>query len=123
MTHLKCSQEEAESVYEYDRKVEQAKESTRLEYDISAGQKEVERKMARTGTRKTVEKKAPTVYKLTKRNTTDEKKEAIIANIHAFLAENDAFELENLTIFNKTRQINFSIGDEQFTLVLTRKNK
>lgn len=112
---MKCSKEEAEDIYEYDKKIDKAKDSERLEYDLTAEQRQVERKMARTGTRNVT-----TPPKKVKRDTSDITKEGIISQLYEFLVE---IGLENLKIINKTRQIGFDIKDEHFTLTLTRNTK
>lgn len=113
---LKCSQEEAEKVYDYDQKVEHD-EST--EFDLSADQQKIAQSFARTGTRKT-----PTVYNFNKRERKpNATKGGIIAELARFLQEKSDFSVENVEIVNKERQIAFTIGENRFELTLTQKRK
>ena len=50
-------------------------------------------------------------------------KEAIIAEIAKFLAENGENAYENVEITNKNRMIAFSIGEKSFELTLVEKRK
>lgn len=116
MNGLKCGREEAERVYQYDMDL---KDGVKTEYDLSQEQLKVERQMARTGTRK-----APTVFKFTKRERKpNATKGGIIEELSRFLAENSEFSVENVEIVNKERQIAFVIGADKFELTLVQKRK
>lgn len=114
MKGLKCSREEAESVYEYDRAVEHGEKT---EFDLTPEQNKIAQKMTRTGTRKT-----PTTYSFSKRERKENAtKGGIIAELATFLAENSDFSVENVEILNKERQIAFKIGENKFELTLVQK--
>lgn len=116
MAGLKCDREEAEKVYDYDKAVDH---DEKTEFDLTPAQKKVEREMARTGTRKT-----PTAYKFTKRERKpNATKGGLIAELAQFLSENSGFEVKNLEITNKERQIAFEVGGEKFELTLVQKRK
>ena len=116
MNGLKCDRAEAEEVYAYDQAV---KRDEKTEYDATPEQLKVEREMARTGTRKT-----PTAYKFTKRERKpNATKGGLIAELAQFLLENSGFEVKNLEITNKERQIAFEVGGERFELTLVQKRK
>lgn len=77
------------------------------------------RKYAHTGTRKT-----PTEYKFTKRERKpNATKGGIIAELADFMERNSNFNVSNLAITNKERQISFMVGDETFELTLVQKRK
>ena len=116
MAGLKCGREEAEQVYEYDRKVDH---DEKTEYDLSPDKVKVAQKMAHTGTRKT-----PTAYKFTKRERKpNATKGGLISELAQFLTENSGFDVKSLEITNKERQIAFEIGGEKFELTLVQKRK
>lgn len=118
MNGLKCSEQEAQEIYEYDCAIDKAKVKDRLEYDISLEAEKIAQKFAHTGTKK------PTVYQFNKRerkeNTT---KAGIIAEIAKFLEEMSDFATESVEITNKERQIAFKIGENAFELTLVQKRK
>lgn len=77
------------------------------------------KKYAHTGTRKT-----PTTYKFTKRERKpNATKGGIIAELADFMEHNSNFNVSNLAITNKERQISFMVGDETFELTLVQKRK
>ena len=119
MSSLKVSETEAREIMEYDRKVDKAKDGEVLPYDLTAEQNEVARKFAHTGTRK-----APTAYKLTKRELKpNATKAGIIAELFQLIGEKSEFSVENVSILNKERQISFQIGDETYELTLVQKRR
>lgn len=113
------NEQEARSILEYDKAVDATKDSI-LEYDLPPDKEKTAKKFTRTGTRK-----APTVYKWNKtpKKREDATKEGIIAELAKFLETASEFNIQNLQITNKTRQIAFSVGSENFTVTLTRKTK
>lgn len=103
-------------MYEYDKAVDRDEKTP---YDATPEQLKVEREMARTGTRKT-----PTAFKFTKRERKpNATKGGLIAELAQFLSENSSFDVKNLEITNKERQIAFEIGGEKFELTLVQKRK
>lgn len=116
MHGLKCSPEEAQKILAYDKAVDRGEKT---EHDLPQDKLEVARKFAHTGTRK-----APTVYKFTKRERKpNATKAGIIAELFTFLSENSDFAVENAEITNKERQIAFKIGEDSFELTLVQKRK
>lgn len=113
---LKCSDEEAEQIFEYDQRVEHNQPT---EYDISPEKQKVAQTYARTGTRKT-----PTVYQFSKRERKpNATKGGIIAELSAFFESQSEFSITNLQIANPERQISFEVGGEKFELTLVQKRK
>lgn len=116
MAGLKCGRDEAEQVYAYDKAVDRDEKTP---YDASPEQLRVQHEMTKTGTRK-----APTVYNFTPRERKpNATKGGLIAELAQFLGENSGFEVKNLEITNKERQIAFEIGDDKFELTLVQKRK
>ena len=50
-------------------------------------------------------------------------KEGLVAEIAEFLTKNSNFEMKNVEITNKSREITFSVADDTFTLTLVQKRK
>lgn len=118
MNGLKCSEQEAQEIYEYDCAIDKAKVKDRLEHDISLEAEKVAQKFAHTGTKKT------TVYQFNKRERKENATKAgIIAEIAKFLEETSEFATESVEITNKERQIAFKIGEDAFELTLVQKRK
>lgn len=116
MNGLKCSEAEAIEIYQADCAIDKGE---KMDFDISAEQEKVVKKM-RQADRK------PTVYKFDKRERkSNPTKAAIIAEIAKFLSENSENACEDVEITNKERQIAFKIGENsyEFTLVQKRKPK
>ena len=116
MNGLKCSEAEAIEIYQADCAIDKGE---KMDFDISAEQEKVVKKM-RQADRK------PTVYKFDKRERkSNPTKASIIAEIAKFLEENSENACENVEITNKERQIAFKIGENsyEFTLVQKRKPK
>ena len=100
----------------YDKAVE-AGEKT--EYDLPPDKLKAAQKYAHAGTRK-----APTAYKFTKRERKpNATKGGIIAELAEFMEHNSNFDVSNLAITNKERQISFMVGGETFELTLVQKRK
>lgn len=113
MQGLKCSKEEAEEVYAYDKAVDHDEKTS---FDLPPDKAKVAQKMAHTGTRK-----KPMIPNLTKRERKpDELKRDIIQQLANFL---QTTEFENIEVVNKERQITFQWGDEKFDLTLIKKRK
>ena len=119
MNGLKCSEQEAQEIYEYDCAIDKAKVKDRLEHDISLEAEKVAQKFAHTGTKK------PTVYQFNQKRErkANPTKGGIIAEIAEFLEEISAFAAESVEITNKERQIAFKIGEDAFELTLVQKRK
>ena len=109
-------EKEAQDILAYDKAVE-ADEKT--EYDLSPEKEKIAKKFSHAGTRK-----APTAYKFTKRERKpNATKGGIIAELADFLEHNSNFDVSNLAITNKERQISFMVGGETFELTLVQKRK
>lgn len=113
MQHLDCPREEAESVYEYDKKVERD-EAT--EFDLKGEQKKAAQAYCRTGTRKT----SPTYnWKKPAERKPNATKGEVISQLAAFLKEHAEFETAELQVPNKEQKISWRIGKTWYTLTLT----
>lgn len=109
-------EKEAQDILAYDKAVE-AGEKT--EYDLPPDKLKAAQKYAHTGTRK-----VPTAYKFTKRERKpNATKGGIIAELAEFMEHNSNFDVSNLAITNKERQISFMVGGETFELTLVQKRK
>lgn len=116
MQGLKCSKEEAEEVFRYDQAVDH---DEKTEYDLTPIQKKVAQIYTRTGTRKT-----PTIYTFAKKERKpNATKGGIISELAAFLLEKSDFDVADVQITNKERQIAFGIGEDRFELTLVQKRK
>lgn len=111
MRVLGISRAEAEALVAYDKAVDKGEKT---EYDLTAEQKAVEKKMRQAD-------RTPTAYKFTKRERKKNTVKAdIIAKIFTFLVENVA---ENAEITNEERQIAFKLGENDYELTLIQKRK
>ena len=118
MGALKCSEEEAREIMAYDKAVDKDNSET-LIYDLAPEQRNIAKKFAHTGTRKT-----PTVYKFDKKERKpNATKAGIIAELFKFLAENSEFDTKNVNIANKERQIDFIVGEYSYSLTLVQHRK
>lgn len=109
---LKCSDEEAAAVLAYDKAVDKGEPTP---YDLTAAQNEVARKFAHTGTRKT-----PTAYKFTKRERKpNEPKREIIQALDEALTD----LVDDVTVTNPERQIDFIYNDVKYRIVLSAPRK
>jgi hypothetical protein len=114
MQGLKCSEQEAIEIYQADCAIDRGE---KMEFDISKEQEKVVKKM-RQADRK------PTVYKFDKRERKENATKAgLIQDIFTFLTENCGFEVKNVEITNKERQISFECGEDKFELTLVQKRK
>lgn len=110
------NEQEAQSILAYDKAVE-AGEKT--EFDLPPDKLKTAQKYAHTGTRK-----APTAYKFTKRERKpNATKGGLIAELADFMEHHSNFDVFNLAITNKERQISFMVGGETFELTLVQKRK
>lgn len=115
MKGLKCSESEAVDIMRSDTEIDKGEEQ---DFDLSPEKAKIAQKFAHTGTRK-----APTVYKFDKKERKPNKlKESIVQQIAQKLAELTE-QPQNITIVNKNRQVNFTIGNENFDLTLVQKRQ
>ncbi len=111
---LGLSEEEKRDLLEYDLAVEH---DERTEYDLSPEQLKIAQKFVRTGT------KAPTSFKFSERKRKENPTKAgIIAELVDFFNKISQFDVKNVQILNKERQISFSIGEDRYELTLVKKN-
>ena len=109
MRLLKCSEEEAKSVIESDRRIEKGEKL----FELTEEQKAVAKKATNT-------KRGPTVYNFQQRERKKNSTKAeIIAEIAQFLTE----KVENLEIINEEKLISFKMGENTFELDLRQKRK
>jgi len=107
---------EAQDILAYDKAVDAGEKTP---YDLPPDKEKAARKYAHAGTRK-----APTAYKFTKRERKpNATKGGIIAELADFMEKHSNFEVSNLAITNKERQISFMVGGETFELTLVQKRK
>lgn len=116
MDGLKCDEAEARQIYAYDCAVDKGEKT---EFDLPPDKEKAARKYAHAGTRKT-----PPAYKFTQRQRKpNATKGGIISELAEFFEKNSQFNIENLQITNKERQISFTIGEETFEVTLVQKRK
>ena len=110
---LGCSEEEAEDVMKWDKVIDQG---GRTPYDLDPATEKMAKKFCNTR-----ERKKPTVYEFTKRERkANPTKGGIIAELAKFLTEMSEFATESVEITNKERQISFKIGENCYSVTLTR---
>lgn len=117
--------QEKQELLAYDKHIEQDKRDKELtEYDLSPEQEKIAKKYRSTGTRKTPEKKAPTVYNFPqKKFKSNATKEEVVAELAEFLANGASFTVVDLTVKNPTRLLHFKLGDKEYDLTLIQKSK
>ena len=111
MSTLSITREEALQVLKDDEAIDKGEKL----FELTAEQKQAEKKARSTGTK--------AVYTFTKR---ERKPNEIKGNLIEFLEnalKNSDFEVENVEILNKERQIAFKIGENDFELTLIQKRK
>lgn len=114
---LGLSEEEIKEVMDYDEKVD--KGSKNLEHDLTKEQEKIAKKAIHV-TGKAIANEPQKRERKAKENPT---KELVIAELAKFLAENSEISAENVEILNKTRQIAFKIGENNYEIALTEKRK
>ena len=114
MKKLDISKEDAEKLIIYDKMVDQNKPTP---YDLTKEQQKIAKNYTKSGT-KTV-KSAKTEWKKAK----DDEKSLIIEEIYTFLAENPSILAQNVEKVNAERQISFKIGENSYSLTLTKHRK
>jgi galactitol-specific phosphotransferase system IIB component len=110
MKKLGISEAEAMELIAYDKAVDQGKSTP---YDLTEEQKKVEKAMKNSDIHAKSEQKVSKVKE-------NPKKEAIIAAFADFLAD---FGAETVEITNKTREITFKIGEDDYKIALTATRK
>ena len=111
MKALGCSREEAIEVIQEDELIDKGEKL----YELTADQKKVVKQMTATGTKKRAA--------ATKRERKpDEIKRQIISNV-ADSFQNFDFESADVAIENPERVITFTVGDDNYSLTLTRHRK
>lgn len=120
MRKLGMTEEEIEELMEYDKEIDKGKKN--LEHDLSAEQEKIAKKAAHVKGKAIVlpDEKPQKKERKAKENPT---KELVIAEIARFLTENAEISAENVEILNKTRQIAFKIGENNYEIALTEKRK
>ena len=113
MRILNVSEEEAQEVIKADKAIDRGE---RMEFDLSHEQEKLAKKYARADRTKDAAKPTNT-------RKPDEEKEAIIACISTFLGENCELSPENVLIANKNNEISFRIGENEYSLKLTKHRK
>lgn len=111
MKSLGCSREEALQVIEDDKRIDKGEKL----FELSAEQKKVAKESCATGTKKR------TVYKFdsAKSKKKDAEKEEFIAKLHEIVTQ----FTENCEIANANREITFNLGENEYSLVLTKHTK
>ena len=113
---LGCSIAEAKQIIEDDRKIDKGES---VDFGLS---KEDEKKALKfANVREKTKRKTPMVLNLQKRERkADITKEGVIQAVFEFLVESG---YENVEITNKSKLINFRIGDDSYEFNLIRKRK
>ena len=118
MDILKISREEAEEIVAEDERID-GLTMKELKEEMGAEHWDAIKKMSATGERKTTKKK-PTTYKFdTKNKKKDDEKEDFIAKLAEYLPN----LVENVQIVNVNREISFKIGENEYSLTLTKHRK
>lgn len=108
MQGLKCSEEEAVEILEYDKCIDKGE---RMEYDLDPELEKLAKKFANA-----TEHKKPFVPKLDKRPRKENAtKKGIISDLLDFLT---AQGYDNPTIKNAEREIEFYVGDTSYSITL-----
>jgi hypothetical protein len=114
MRILKVSEEEADEILEYDKRIDRGE---RVEYDLSP---ELE-KMAKKFANVTTHKKPIKLDTKPREKKTDDVKVGLIDSIFAHLNGNEDIKCENVTITNKSKTISFVLNGETYEIDLKRK--
>ena len=108
MKSLDISEAEAIQLVEDDKRIDKGEKL----FELTAEQKKVAKENCATGTKK------KTVYKFdsAKSKKKDDEKEQFVAKLHEIVAE----FTENCEIANPNREITFNLGENSYSLVLTK---
>lgn len=115
MKTLDLTREEAEEVCADDERVDKMTVG-QINAELTSEQKKAIKESTKTGTKKPTVYKFDTSKKVTKK---DNEKEDFIAKLHEFVSE----LTENCEIANPNREISFNIGENSYSLVLTKHTK
>ena len=115
MKALQISREEAEEVCADDEMVDKMTVG-QINAELTPEQKKAMKENTKTGTKKTTVYKFDTSKKVTKK---DAEKEDFITKLHEIVAE----FTENCEIANANREITFNLGENSYSLVLTKHTK
>lgn len=128
MKSLNISRAEAEAIVAEDERIDKLS-MKELKAEVGEEHWAVIKEMTKTGERKTTkkaakpnetDKKSPTVYKFdTKTKKKDDEKEDFIVKLAEFLPK----LAENVKIVNANREISFTIGENSYSLTLTKHRK
>lgn len=113
MEILNISEAEAQQVIADDKAIDRGE---RMDFDLSPAEEKNARKYAKVGKG---EQKS-------KRNTArkpDEEKIFLIETLHNFLFENEEIGTKNVVIVNKNNEISFSLGENEYSIKLTKHRK
>lgn len=114
---LGMTEAEALDVIECDHEIDRG---IPQEFDLDPEREKMAKKFANS----TTKKKAPMVLNLTKRERKpNATKGAVMAELFKFLSEQSENALDDVQLVNAEREIDFKIGEDSFTLVLTQKRK
>lgn len=114
MRNLKCSREEAEQIIADDKAIDRGEQ---MDFDLTLEEHKRAMKNANTGTRE------PKGEKTARKPKENLEKENIIAVLATFLQEIAIFRPNSVKITNKSRQIEFKIGENAYELTLVQKRK
>ncbi len=114
MKTLDISKEDAEKLIIYDKMVDQNKPTP---YDLDKEKQKIAKSYTKTGT------KASKSGKTERKKAKDDEKSLIIDEIFSFLAQNDSILPQNVEKVNAERQISFKIGENSYSLTLTKHRK
>lgn len=132
MKTLRCSKEEAEAIMAEDKQIDRGEI---LEWDLSPEEHKKAMKYANVQEKNTKksEKPAETAEKSAKKGGTaynfdtsgkkrkeNPTKEGIISKFYHFLCEMSEFSIENVEILNKERKVMFKIGEDWYSITLTK---
>ena len=114
MRLLGISEEEAKALIEADKAIDKGE---KMDFDLTPEQAKNAKKYAKTGTKK------PTVYKFdtekAKNRKKDDEKGEFISKIAEFIGK----FVQNVEIVNAEREISFEIGENSYSLTLTKHRK
>ena len=110
MNTLNISEAEAQEIIGADKAIDR---NERVSFDLPAEQEKQAKKYVNSDTHK--RPKNP----VHRERKPDEQKEALIEQLTAFMRQN----AQNVIIANKNRQVNFSIGEDTYYILLVKNNK
>lgn len=114
MKNLGISKEDAEKVLIYDKMVDQNKPTP---YDLTKEQQKIAKKYTKSGIKTVKSTKNPP------KKVKNVEKFLIIEEIYTFLVKNPSILAQNIEKVNTERQISFKIGQNSYSLTLTKHTK